>query len=271
MVADSFNILLNEIALIEKQFHALVDTGFLIFSRMLGFVLIAPIFGRKDLPFTVKVSIAIMLTCILVWTFPAGLAHTKIIAADNTMWYGLQVFMNTSIGFLIGFIATTIMDTINAAGSLMNNQIGLSSAMMFDPGSRQQVALLEKLFAFIGLMVLFYIGGIYWIIGALIRSFEVFPLDAVQQDIVGKISLDYLIQITGNTLSIGLQLIAPVMVVTMAIDLILGIVNRTAQQIQVFQLSFALKPCIGLGAFLATLPIFIKLLENYLSDYASIF
>jgi len=83
--------------------------------------------------------------------------------------------------------------------------------------------------------------------------------------------MDYLVQITGNALMIGTQLVAPVMVVTIAVDLILGVINRTAQQIQVFQLSFALKPSIGMAVFLITLPIFLKVLENYLTDYASIF
>ena len=271
MAADAFSTMMGDISTLHKVFHGVFDTGFLIFSRMLGFILIAPVFGRKDVPFNIKMGFCMMLTWVLVWIAPAHMAQRGWVNSDDLWWYLMQVFMNVTVGTFIGFIAACIMEVINAGGSLMNNQIGLSSAMMFDPSSRQQVALTEKLFGFIGLMVFFHIGGVYWLLDAFHRSFEVFPLYTVKMDFAAKVSLDYLVEITGNSLEIGTQLIAPVMVVTMSVDLILGIVNRVAQQIQVFQLSFALKPCIGIGAFLLTLPIFIKLLENYLSDYASYF
>ena len=51
----------------------------------------------------------------------------------------------------------------------------------------------------------------------------------------------------------------------------LGIVNRTAQQMPVFQLSFALKPSIGIAIMLLTLTTFIQALSDYLNDYAKIF
>lgn len=272
MAVDQFGVVLNQIHVIHHQFAHIVDTFFLIFCRLLGFMIIGPVFGRKDIPFTMKTGMALMFSWMLVWTVAADPAQSGLInSVDNLHWYLLQVIVNATVGLFIGFVATTIMEAVNAAGSLMNNQIGLSSAMMFDPSTRQQVALTERIFSFIALMVFFHIGGLYWIINAIVRSFEVFPLFSVQPDLVGQISLDYLIQISGNTLAIATNLVAPVIVVTMAVDLILGIVNRTAQQIQVFQLSFALKPCIGMAAFLATLPIFLKLVENYLTDHASIF
>lgn len=271
LAADSYTVLLNEIAVVSKQFHVFVDAGFLIFSRMLGLMLVAPVLGRKDVPFNIKVSFAMILSVVLLWTIPIPKEISHSMLSDNVLLYCLQIGINVTIGLFIGFIAATIMEAINAAGSLMNNQIGLSSAMMFDPGSRQQVALMERFMGYIALIVFFQIGGMYWLITALIRSFEVFPLVSVRPDLVGQVSLDYVVQVTGNTFSVGLYLIAPVMLVTMAVDLILGIVNRAAQQIQVFQLSFALKPCIGLGAFLVTLPVLIRLLENYLNDYSRIF
>jgi flagellar biosynthesis protein FliR len=271
MAIDQLSYLLNEIAAIHKIYEAVVDIGFLIFSRILGFMMVAPIFGRKDVPFNMKIGIAMMLTWVLVWLQPLDAHNQGLLSSANIIWYLLQVFMNIVLGIFIGWIGACIMEAINSAGSLMNNQIGLSSAMMFDPSTRQQVALTEKIFGFVALMLLFHIGGVYWFLNALVRSFEVFPLHIVNQDITGQISLEYVILITGNSLAIGTQLVAPVMVVTMAVDLILGIVNRTAQQIQVFQLSFALKPCIGMSAFLVSLPIFLKMIEHYLSDYASIF
>lgn len=271
MTSELFTNFLNEIHHVHELFHTVVDMGFLMFCRMLGFVIMAPVFGRKDIPFNIKLGFALLLTWVLVWVHPIEAVQNKQIDGNNVMTYALQIIMNVTVGYFIGFIAGTILEVINSAGSIMNNQIGLSSAMMFDPSTRQQVALTERLFNFIALMVFFQVGGMYWVISALERSFEVFPLHLVGQDIAGEVSFDYLVQITGNCIAIGTQLVAPVIVVTLGVDLILGIVNRTAQQIQVFQLSFALKPCIGLAAFLVSLPIFMRMVEYYLHDYAHIF
>ncbi len=266
-----FGGLISQIALLHHQFGAIVDTTFLVFCRMLGFVMVAPILGRKDIPFNIKLGIAFLMSFVLAWHLPGDPIHNRAVTMLDLFPYLIQIFANITVGLLIGFIGSMIMECINSAGSLMNNQIGLSSAMMFDPSSRQQVALTEKLTGYIGLMVFLHLGGFYWLINALNRTFEVFPIQGMTPDFASQISIDYLIQLGGNSLAIGAQLIAPVLIVTITVDLMLGIVNRTAQQIQVFQLSFALKPCIGLGVFLATLPIFIKLLEHYLNDHAAIF
>ncbi len=269
MIPDQFSLLLKDIATLHHAYAAVIDTGFLVFARMLGFVIVAPILGRKDVPFTVKMGIALLMSGILLWTLPGGQAGFA--NSNNPMWYTLQIFINITVGAFIAFIASVIFETVSSAGSLMNIQIGLAAGMMFDPGTHQQVPLTEKLFSFIAVVIFFHVGGMYWIISALSRSFEIFPIYSVQPDFVRQISLDYLVQISGNTITIALQFVAPILVVTMAVDLLLGIVNRTAQQIQIYQLSFGLKPGIGFAVLLITLPIFIHMIQNFLSDYSAIF
>lgn len=266
---DSMQAVINQIHAIHGQFEGIIDMWFLVFARLLGFVKMAPVFNRKDVPFNIKIAFAMIFAWVLLWTLPAE--ERELVDSQSTWWYLMQIFMNIFIGGFIGFIANVIMMVINAAGSLMNNQMALSSAMTFDPGTRKQVALFEKLFGFIALVIFINIGGIYWLINALRRTFEVFPLHSVYQDIISAVDVYYLIYIAGNTLTIGLSLVAPIFVVTMSVDLILGIVNRTAQQIQVFQLSFALKPSVGTATFLLTLPIFVRMVEHYLIDFSKIF
>jgi flagellar biosynthetic protein FliR len=269
MAADSFHILLQSVYSLHHEFARMVDMGFLVFARLLGFMLEGPALGRKDIPFTVKVGISLLLTVILIWVLPP--TNPTLIQSDNWWIYTVQVGINITIGWVIGFLGATVMDTISAAGYLMNNQMGLSSAMMFDPSTRQQVGLTEKLLSMVGLIIFINMGGMYWILSALVRSFEVFPLHVVKPDFVGEINLDYVIQLTGGTIEVAMLMVAPVMVVTIAVDLMLGIINRLAQQIQVFQLSFGLKPSIGIAAFLAILPVFFKVVENFFHDHAAIF
>lgn len=271
MITDHFHHFLVDIGTLHHTFAGMIDAGFLVLARILGFVMIAPLFGRKDIPFTIKMGEALILSAVLVWMQPSGPDPGGIVSSDNALWFTVQILVNVTIGLFIGFIATMILETVSAAGFLMNNQVGLSSAMMFDPSSRQQVGLTEKLLAFLGFLVFLNVGGLYWIISALQRSFEVFPLYSDKPDFLSHVSLDYLVTLSGNTLEVAVLLVAPVFVVTLAVDTILGVINRTAQQIQVFQLSFGLKPSIGFATFLAFLPLFFKLVENYFTDHANIF
>lgn len=244
-----------------------LDLGILIFSRCLGFFFTAPVTNRKDIPFPVKLGFILMVSVSLIWMTPAP--STSI--SENLTIFGYLIFLNVFIGLFIGWIGDVIHRTIASAGSIMTAQIGLSSAMLFDPSSRSQVMILDRFFALLATVLYINLGGVFWLLDALVRSINFFPLTKLALPLTQTIDLGYLVTLTGNTIVIAVQLVAPIVVITLAIDIILGIVNRTAQQMPVFQLSFALKPSIGVAVLLATLPIFINTVVNYLNDYSPIF
>jgi flagellar biosynthetic protein FliR len=265
-----FDAALQSFGLLHKQYGPILDGLLLVFVRMLAFTVTGPIFNRKNIPILIKLSAAIFLTGTLAWMVPPDkqgpLSH-----AGQYAPYLLQLVMNAVVGATIGFIADMILQAAYSAGNTMNNQIGLSSAMIMDPSQGRQTMLLETLFSYITVTVFIYLGGVHWMIAALKRSLEVFPLYTIQQPLMQVINLDYLVNLSGNVLLVGVELVSPIIVVTMAVDLMLGIVNRTAQQMPVFQLSFALKPSIGIAIMLLTLTTFIQALSDYLNDYAKIF
>ncbi len=261
---------LQSFGALYKVYGPVLDALLLMFFRVLSFMTTAPIFNRKNVPFNVKLCAAVFFTGTLFSVFNS--TSPVLIGHDGHFGsYLLQLVMNIVIGAVLGFIADVILEAIYAAGNLMTSQIGLSSASMLDPSTGRQSLLLETLFGYIATLVFIYIGGLQWMILALQRSFKVFPLFEVQQPLTQVISLPYLIQISGNVLLIGVQLMAPVLVVTISIDIMLGVVNRTAQQIPVYQLSMAIKPVVGLLILYLTLTTFIQTLTNYLNDYSKIF
>lgn len=264
-----FDVVLRSFASLHTQFGPVLDTTLLVFCRMFGFAFFGPIFNRKNLPIVVKLVASIFLTSTVLWLVPVE-QHGSYVYGQHG-WFILQVVMNLTIGALLGFIANMILQAAYAAGTLMNNQIGLSSAMIFDASSGRQTMILEPLFALLTIVVFIQLGGVHWMLMALTRSFTVFPLYSIQQDVTQAIALEYLITLSGNVILIAVQLMAPVLVVTMSVDIILGIVNRAAQQMPVFQLSFAMKPAIGVAVLLATLPIFMEALRQFLNDYAFIY
>jgi flagellar biosynthetic protein FliR len=264
-----FDAALQSFGMLHKQYAPVLDSLLLMFVRMLAFVHTGPIFNRKNMPFVIKLSIAIFLTGTLFWLVGKG-SHGSFAYGQHAP-YLLQLTANIVVGALLGFMADTILQAAYAAGNLMTNQVGLSSASLLDPSTGRQSMILESLFGYIASLLFISLGGVNWMIMALARSFKVFPLYSIDLHLTKAVDITYLITISGNVLMVGVQLIAPVMIVTMAVDLMLGIVNRTAQQIPVFQLSFALKPAIGIAILLLTMTTLLQALSNFLNDYSRIF
>lgn len=268
----NFDLALSNLFQLQHQAGNYLDGGLLIFVRTLAFLFACPIFNRKDVAFIVKLSLSLFLTVMFIWMIPLQApADTQTVSHPVTGIFLLQITTNILIGLFIGFIGNMIHKTISAAGSMMNNQIGLSSAMVLDPSSRQQVMVLDPLFGLLATIIFIHLGGIHWLVMALQRSFEVFPLYTIQQPFSEVVDMDYLVKVSANVILMATIMVAPVIVVTMSVDIILGIVNRAAQQMPVFQLSFALKPCIGVSVLLITLPILIPTIIHFFEDYAQIF
>ncbi|MBX2861314.1 MAG: flagellar biosynthetic protein FliR [Vampirovibrio sp.] len=264
-----FSAVLNSFGAMHSQFGGMLNALLLIFFRTLGFVFTAPIFNRRDIPFLIKLIFALFLTSAVFGMVPDATMQGP--GVSNSLRFLILIGVNLVIGLIIGFIADIILKTIAAAGSMMNNQIGLSSAVIFDPSSRTQVMILDPLFAFLGVLIFIHLGGVFWLVRALKKSFVEFPLFAINQPLTSVIDLSYLVHLSSNVLLEATKLVAPVMIITMSVDIILGMVNRTAQQMPVFQLSFALKPSIGAAILLATLPIMVNAIAAFLETYSLIF
>lgn len=265
-----FNVVLETFMLIYKKFGPYLDGLLLLFFRVFGFMRTAPIFNRKNIPVIIKSCMALFFAIVLSWLVKPA-PHSPMLDGDNYTLYLLQLFMNITVGALIGFTANLILEVIYVAGNVMNNQIGLSSATIMDPSNGTQSMLLETLFGYITISIFLYLGGMHWLILALKHSLEVFPLYDIQPAIRETIDLSYLIHLSSNILLIGVQLVSPVIVITMTVDMMLGVVNRTAQQMPVFQLSYALKPAVGMAVMWVTLNTFLESVIQHLNEYSHIF
>jgi flagellar biosynthetic protein FliR len=84
------------------------------------------------------------------------------------------------------------------------------------------------------------------------------------------IKMDMLIKMSSNTLYMGLQIASPVLLATLAQDIILGVISRTAPQVNVFQLSFLFKPVLGAAIMIWILPMLMNIIEEYFLSFANI-
>jgi len=255
---------ISQIAKLFPMLDAAIPAGILIFARMMGFILIAPVFNRKEIPSMVKVGLVFILTITLTTVMKPAAPPV-----GNSII--LSIILNVVAGSLIGYMARLILVAVDAGADMINMQMGLSSAMVLDPSSQTQISILEKLFSLFAILLFMQLGGVYWLFRAFMRSFELFPLYATSIPLAKIVNMEYLIQMSSNVLYMGLQIASPILLATLAQDIILGVISKTAPQVNVFQLSFLFKPVLGGAIMVWILPMLINVMSDYFLSFSHIF
>lgn len=257
--------ILAELVKFFPEMNTVLASGIYVFARLLGFFRFSPVFNRKEIPGMVKISLALILTIVIT---PFVRPDTMLGTQDSLI---LSILLNFAVGAMIGYMAQLILIAIDAGADMINMQMGLSSAMVLDPTTSSQVSILTKLFSLLGVLIFIHLGGIYWLLRALIRSFEIFPLFATSLPLKSLVNMDYLIKMSSNVLFMGLQIASPVLLATLGQDIILGVISKTAPQVNVFQLSFLFKPVLGAAILVWILPMLFNVISEYFLSYANIF
>ena len=250
----------SQISILFPEFSRWFSAGIIVFARVLGFVRFAPIFNRKEIAGLVKLAFAFILTMILTPLIKPPMPPAEI---SPLLFIGLN--------FITGYIAQLIILAIEAGGDMINTQMGLSSAMVMDPTTNSQTSILSRVITLLGLIIFIQLGGFYWLINAFIRSFTIFPVYATSIPLEKIINMDYLVTTTSNVLYIGLQIASPVLLATLGQDIILGVISKTAPQVNVFQLSFLFKPVFGAAIMIWILPMLVNVISDFFLSFSSIY
>lgn len=254
----------KQFTLLFPQIDNALGCGIMIFARLLGLFKLAPVFSKSEIPSMVRLSMVLISTIILV-----GLLKPSPMPIDCPIF--LCLVLNFLFGALVGFIANCILAAILAGGDMINTQMGLSSAMVMDPSTRSQVSIIANFFSVLAMLIFIYSGGIYWLFNSIIKSFELYPIYSTNFHFEKIVNIQFLGEITGNILFMGLHIAGPILLATLGQDIILGIISKTAPQVNVFSLSFLFKPVMGAFILIVILPMLINVITDYFLNYANIF
>ena len=256
--------IMNDFPKYFPEINNVLSAGIPIFARVAGLIRTVPFLRRTEIPNLAKIGFAVIFTVMLTMFLKPGP-----MPKDTSMIYAIVV--NYFCGAIIGYIVLCITQAIESGGDMINMQQGVSSATILDPATSSQVSIMGRLFSLLGLIIFIYIGGMYWTFNAFIRSFEIFPIYAHAIPLDEVVNMPYLVKITSNVLYIGLQIASPVLIATLGQDIILGIISKTAPQVNVFQMSFLFKPCMGAAILIVVMPILFDIICDFFNSFSGIF
>ena len=217
----------------------------LILVRISCFVFVAPFFGAKEVPGRVKVGLSVFVT-LLIFNF----VPVESSSYDNEIGYAILVLKEGITGLLIGFAANICNSIILYAGTIIDMDIGLSMAMIFDPSTGSQVSVTGNLYSKFILLMLIVTNMYQFILRALIDTFSLFPLggQVFQMDEL----LVSMVKFCGDLFAIAFRIVLPVFACIMILNVILGIMAKVAPQMNMFAVGIQLKLLVGLAVLLLT-------------------
>jgi flagellar biosynthetic protein FliR len=216
----------------------------LLFARVGGLVMIAPMFTSKAVPVAVKTAITVLLTLLL---------HPLAVSAANGVIPQItpETFLGeTLVGFGLGLGAALLVGAASVAGELMGVQVGLSGAAVLDPVNNTQGNVLGTFTNLFAITLLFAVDAHLVMIDAIGRSLNVISLGS------GLHAAGMLAMVkSGSVLfGLGLQFAAPVVAAVLVGNTALAILTRAAPQLNLFSVAFPIQIGIGLTALAAAIP-----------------
>ncbi|BBE08758.1 type III secretion system EscT protein [Mycoavidus cysteinexigens] len=235
--------------------------------RPLGVMLIMPLFNRTTLGGTL-----IRNALVLMIALPAAAvyAHTPLAKSMTYVHYGLILGSELSIGLMIGFCAAIPFWVIDMAGFLIDTMRGASMASVLNPLLGEQSSLFGILFTQIFSLLFLLTGGFNQLIAAIYQSYVALPpgvscrFDAAW--------LTFLSDQWQLMYELCLCFSMPALSIILLVDMALGLINRSAPQLNVFFLSMPIKSgCALLMLIICSNFAYQTLLEHSLSFTARIF
>lgn len=219
-------------------------------ARVACAFLMLPLFASETVPAMVRNSIFVGMGLIsLVLQPPFDM--TAITAMRWVSIFAKEAF----VGLVIGFFFGSVLWALEAAGQIIDTKVGATMAQIVDPLSGHQTSLNGAFLGRLANIVFIFSGGLSLIVRVLIESYALWPIAAPAPALDPR-GIQLFEAEFGRMMVLAVLFAAPVLTVLFLIDLALGLMNRFAQQLNVFTLSLSIK------SFAATLIIFM-LLSGY--------
>lgn len=216
----------------------------LILVRIASFVYTAPFFSIQSIPQRVKVAISVFISILIFMMIP-----DRSLVYSGVLDYAILVIKESVVGLLLGFVCNVCTQTIMFMGHIVDTNVGLSMASMYDPNLRAQTGITGTLYYY-GTFLLMLISGLYqFLISAIIDSYTIIPIGAVT---INTMLYNSFLEVIASYFIIGIRLSLPVFVTIMLLNVILGILTKVAPQMHMFSIGIQVKLLLGLAVMFLT-------------------
>ncbi len=213
--------------MIEQLLVSHIFAFMLAFSRLGTCMMLLPGFGEIYVPVWVRLSLALSISLIMM-----PLVHSMNVAMPTSGFaLGSLLIAEATVGVFIAMLCRILIATIHTLGTIISIQSGLAAAMMFDVNQASQGTVIGNMLSITAIVLWFVMDFHHLIIRSLYVSYDTFLVGGFPPP---SDMLTAYTELLRTSFSLALQLSAPIVVVTMLINVGGGILSRLMPTMQVF-------------------------------------
>ena len=237
------------------EFHRWILAAVLAMARIGGAFAICPALTDSMIPGVARRAATLGFALLVV-----PFIYTNMPPGEPSGWmFALLAAREALIGFLIGFFSAIPFWVAENVGNFIDNQRGATMGEVYSPINGAQVSTTGIFFTQL-VSTLFFVGGaVFLFLGALYKSYAVWPVFATGLSFASDTPIQVLGALDGM-LKTTVVISAPVIIIMFLATLGLGLVNRTAPQLNVFFLSMPVKSALGVAMLIVYLPFIMDML-----------
>lgn len=240
------------------QLHAWLVMFFWPFVRITSFMLAAPLLGHSSVPRQAKLGLAFLMTVALGPTLP-DMPDTPLFS-----WASLGIMIEQMlIGIAMAIVLQVMFAVVQAAGEFIGLQMGLGFATFFAPDTGANTMILSRVLYMITLLLFLAFNGHLVVIEILASTFFTLPVG------IGGFNpgaFELLVRFGSTIVVSGLLLALPLVGPLLIINLSLGILNRSAPQLTVFNVGFPMSLITGLTLLMVLMSDIGRFMQRLFSD-----
>jgi flagellar biosynthetic protein FliR len=174
------------------------------------------------------------------------------------------------IGLFFGTLLRLIISCLEAAGTVIGLQTGLSNATVLNPALATQSPLPSAMLSVAGLALIFVTGLDHYLFRSMIMLYDVFPPGT---GLMPGDMAQVVIQAANRSFILGIDLATPFFVVGLLLNIAVGILQRLMPQLQLFMIVLPVQIWGGLILFSLTiasiLTIWLRFFDDYIANFLS--
>lgn len=206
------------------------------FVRLSAFFWAMPVMDNPALPVRTRILLAFFLAFALAGQIPA----TPDVDPFSLAMVALAI-EQILFGLIMGLVMRMLFEVFTQAGLILSMQMGLSMAIVMDPGSGNQVSLLGNLLWLMMVLLFFALNGHLLGLQMLVDSFQLWPVGHS----LYELNFASVISMFGWIFASALVVALPAVIAMLLVNMTFGIASRSAPSLNLFTFGFPVTLLLG--------------------------
>ncbi|WP_336974292.1 flagellar biosynthetic protein FliR [Sphingobium aromaticiconvertens] len=208
----------------------------------------APIFGAPSVPIQLRLILSLALGMAALNSVTIQLPQDGIASIEGVLLIAGEVLAGLAMGFAvqIGYAAAFV------AGETIGNAMGLGMAAMVDPQSGQSTQVIGQYLSILATFLLLSMDGHLMLVSFVVQSYQALPPGAAM---MSNDAVWDLVRFGGSLLGAGVTIALPVAFALILVQLVMGMLARTAPALNLFAVGMPVALMAGLVLLAVAAPV----------------